>query len=208
MPERDSLHDWEVILLAAYAWTRQDMERLAGLLSAAYLAAKQRAARRALSTMGAASDWTPTREDVRQADAQGKKDASSIAHTFMDLLKGYLLAQGFASATEARVGIASWVQTVARWKVPQIVNVTAGTGNDAGTSETVNQALDGDLVDAESGVVIDATTYRFTVLPEESSKDICAEYAGNTYPLDEWDTVISFPAHPSCPHQKVVIYNV
>lgn len=205
MPDR-TLKDWEVTLLAAYAWTRADIDRLAGLLSAAYLAAQQRGANRARAALGASTDWTPTSDQQRQADDQGKEDAASIAATYKDLLTGYLLAQSFNSAAEARAGVVSWASKTAQWKSAQITNWTAGTGNNTGASETVDQALDGDLVDAETGVVIDASAYDFEVQPAESSKDECAEYAGNTYPLGQWGEVPDFPIHGFCPHQKVVNY--
>ncbi len=201
-----ALKDWELALLAAYAWTRPDIDRLAGLLSAAYLSAQQRGANRARAALGAATDWTPTREQQRQAGVQGKEDAASIAATYKDLLTGYLLAQSFSSPAEAHAGVASWSSKTAQWKSAQITNWTAGTGNNAGASETVGQALSGDLVDVETGVVIDASAYDFEVQPAESSKDACAEYAGNTYPLGQWDEVPDFPIHGFCPHQKVVSY--
>lgn len=205
MPDRDRLHDWEVALLAAYSWTRTDIERLAHLLAGAHVAAIQRAANRTRQTMGASSTWEPDKEMRRQAQATFTKVAAGIAATFQDLLKHFLLRESFASVKEAVAGIASWLQTLLKWKVKQVVNGTVAPGTDKGTSLVVADALAGDLVDEETGEVIDASVYAFTVLPEESSKDICSLYAGNTYQLDEWDDVPPFPIHLLCPHERVVL---
>ncbi len=198
------------LLLAAYAFTQEDISALASLLSSAYLAAMQRAAQRALTTLHAAGaqGWQPLAAQIRAAEAQALEAAKGIAATFTSLLEGFLRGLGsLLNDAQAAVGrIADWARGLFQWKVPQIVNVTCGSGNDAGTSAVVEDLLDGTLVDAdEPDLVIGANGYQFTVEPEESSNDTCKDYAGKTFSMDQWDEVPDFPIHPECPHEKILI---
>jgi hypothetical protein len=43
------------------------------------------------------------------------------------------------------------------------------------------------------------------VLPDSSSLDECAEWAGEIFPLDAFDDLPLLPMHPGCPHYVAVL---
>lgn len=192
------------LCLVAYAFTRDEIRRLTLLLAEAQLAAQERAVGRARETVGASTSWSPTSAQQQDAHEQARQAAEGIAATFLLLLHGYLTRERFLTTSEAQAGIAAWAHTLVTWKVPQVVNVTLGAGQERGTDLVVTELLDGDLED-EDGAVIGAAGYQFQVIPDESSNDFCRDYAGQTFDLSEWEEVPAFPAHPSCRHSRVLV---
>jgi pyruvoyl-dependent arginine decarboxylase (PvlArgDC) len=83
------------------------------------------------------------------------------------------------------------------------VNVTFGTGADDGTDLAIDDILDAVTGTDAPGDV--AASIGVAVVPDGSSNDVCAEYAGNTYTLDEADGLPEFPVHPNCIHSKEVV---
>jgi hypothetical protein len=195
-------------LLLAYAFTHADVARLASLLADGYLAAMQRAARRALTTVSAAATWIPSPQQRKDATTQAMEAAKSIAATFSSLLEGFFRRLG-ATLVDFRAtltGIASWVHTLLQWKVPQIVNATIQSGKQAGTREIVRQILAGEVVrEDDPTVVIGEEDAVIEVIPETASNDLCADYAGRRFPLSAWDMLPDWPIHVSCPHENVVV---
>ena len=200
-----------------YTMTTADTAKLADLLAKAYLTAKVTAYRKATSTASTVISlkhpWTPTPADAEKAQAWAKQQVESIADTYLDTIKSLIDTQmttasattegligELIKATALAKGITSGVKTFATWKAPQIANVATNTGANDGTKQFIADALDEADEDDANGV-------RVRVVPDESSSDECADYAGNTYSLEDSMDLPAFPIHPNCPH-TLEVYTV
>lgn len=116
-----------------------------------------------------------------------------------DAVYGYLLGQ-----------LLDWVHTFMDWKVDQIVQTEISDGLDQGTRDFLDDLTSGDLEvgDPEDlGPGIDLSQAKLAVVPSESSRDFCHEYAGQVFDLSEYDSIPHFPAHPNCIHRLVFLVN-
>lgn len=190
----------------AYAYTDADKTALTQLLASTYLHAKETAYQRAHTTAGTRvsfSPWQPGSEDQDKAHKWATPMAESIAETYEALLRSQLEQMDDSEPQEA-IGdvwqgvkdvagkIAEWVKGFLPWKTEQIAQNTWSEGDNDGTEQFVEDAK-------SSGT--DYSTMRVRVLPETSSSDQCAAYAGNDYGFDEvGDSVPELPLHNKCIH--------
>lgn len=201
---------------AGYALTDDDRHSLRAALKAALLAsmiATYKQAGAALRVAGL-SGWQPPAEAEQALEQVAERDATSIAETFAANVAtqvGAYLEEAQAAGLAALEAIGGLVQSVRvwlrehlAWKRPQIVQATTGAGIDAGTETFADDYTDGDL---DLGDDIDPACVEVAVLPEDAAThDICEEYAGNTYPIEDYQLIPDFPVHPNCPHMKIVQY--
>jgi 2'-5' RNA ligase len=137
------------------------------------------------------------------------------------------LIGGLINAAALAAGVAGGIKAFVEWKAPQIANVVIGSGSQDGIDQAIEDILDaaagadGFIAGGDAGFVpgmsgtpdgggdligdmVNGGLDRIGVqcVPAESSSDICSEYAGNTYTLEEYANLeITFPAHPNCPHE-------
>lgn len=75
-----------------------------------------------------------------------------------------------------------------------------------------NAALDATEIDMSlvdvSAIYARIEAAYIAVLPVEASNDICSEFAGNVYKLDDLDAIPNWPVHPRCPHETVFLFDL
>lgn len=152
-----------------------------------------------------AGDWESPDALLKQMATESKANGTSIVETYNTDLRSAAERlsekyQGDALKSELQ----TWADDRAAWKSATVANYEANRGYDAGIDWFVGDITAGDLT-LPDGVTTDMIS--ITVLPSESSMDECAEYAGETFTLDEASDLPSFPLHPSCPHYKEVQIN-
>jgi hypothetical protein len=181
----------------------------------------QRAYRKAQHTVHALPIWEPSQRDIERAQKQAHKAAESIAETYQTLLSHFLervlevekqqkglLTAGWADlygsvreAVRDLVGkVSAFVSGLALWKSKQVANYTCGQGNYDGTDAFIMDVESGDVVDSETGEVIQGGDYAILCSPDTASNDICAEVAGQLFDLSQWSELPEMPAHGGCPH--------
>jgi 2'-5' RNA ligase len=125
--------------------------------------------------------------------AWGREQVTSIVSTLQEQLANFLDSLS-ADVADLAEQISGWIDRYSAYKSEQIANVAWGTGAHEGTRAAI-----ADILDAPSDVV-DTAQIRVRVVPSESSSDFCKEWAGQSVPIDEADTLPYFPAHPGCIH--------
>jgi len=105
--------------------------------------------------------------------------------------------EGLAAAL--RADLAQWADARAAWKAEQIAAYETARGYAAGLDWLVNDLQSGTLALPDGTQLTDLTV---TVRPSFSSDDTCAEYAGQTYPLSDYDSLPAFPIHINCIHWR------
>ena len=195
----------------AYAFTDADKVQLAHLLATSYLTAKVSAYRRAEATaahvLRLKHPWQPSSRDAQSAQDKANEWVESIAATYETMLRNHLeqtytpldrsLWSGIGDAIK---NVGAWFADMVDWKSEQIANVTLGTGGYDGTSEWIEDVI----AESESGDLTgegDPNGVRVRVVPDSSSSDICSDFAGQDYSLEEASDLPEFPIHPRCPHQ-------
>lgn len=212
-------------IVTAYALAQEDITALAEAIQKARLAMMQASYRSAQRVVGLKPNWTPTKAVLHRAEKRSRADAQSIAETHRTLLRSFiekvlemkksisgLHVAGWRdifgtlanAAREMISNVAQWLADFLGWKSDQIVDVSCGSGLSDGTDQFIEDNY-GNVIDTETGEVIDWSDYAIQVLPEESSSDICKEYAGRLFDISENDSIIALPAHPSCPHYKIIV---
>jgi len=200
------------LLVAAFLLSKADIKAMASLIFTARIASMKAAYSQASSTVGISDEeWEPPSDLREMAEDVSEQDADSIADTYKKDLEAVATAFVVAWMLDhesldgcepaARKEIAVWAIARAEWKSKQIANFTCGSGYNDGTDMWIGDFVDGDL-DLPDGVSEDDV--EVTVLPEESSNDICSAYAGETFDIDEYDSIPDFPIHSNCPHRKVI----
>jgi len=202
--------------LVAYSFTPAEQEQLTELLATAYANAKVQAYRRAMTT--AKRDKALDYQAVyHQALHWATPQVESISATYRDTIARLVeqlrtesgeavpldegLVGGLINVAALAAGVAGGVKTFVEWKAPQIAGDTAGSGDNDGTDEAIVELLD-KATDPDSAS--DLNGVRVRVVPDSSSSDFCADYAGNDYSLEEAVDLPDFPAHPGCIHGKEV----
>lgn len=194
-----------------YAFTPDDKAALTGLIAAAYLHAKQAAYQRAHATAGhrvSLPVWRPGDADATTAHQWAARRVEGIAETYETLLRDHLKQLDEDAPQEAFTGliqgvkgivqkIADWFADFLGWKTEQIAQDTMNEGDNDGTEQFVDDVI---------GSGTDYSTLKVQVLPEVSSSDFCADYAGKIYDFDAVGSELpEFPAHSRCQHFIVVL---
>lgn len=203
----------------AFSFTQSDSQSMADLLARGYLDAKQSAYEKAASTVASRILIAPRQSqvsDMAQAASWSHTQTQSIAATYQQMIASLIeelsrespdesgqvpVTEGFPNLRALAAGVKAGAKAFVEWKAPQIANVTIGTGANDGTDQAIDDIIDGFADPSSEG---DPNGVRVRVIPAESSNDLCSEYAGNNYSLDEAVDVPDFPIHPNCPHEKEV----
>jgi hypothetical protein len=202
-----------------YAFTDADKATLTGLLAKNYLAAKvaayRKAANAASSVVTLKHPWQPSDKDQAKALQWATTQVESIADTYLSTIRSLAstltaestvqdgqpleegLLGGLINAAAVAKGVAGGIKAFVEWKAPQIANVTTSSGANDGTSQWIEDALAEAGDEDESS---DLNGVRVRVVPSNSSSDECADYAGNTYSLEDSVDLPDFPVHPNCIH--------
>lgn len=197
------------LLIAAFLLTDSDIAAMATLITTARLDSAKVSYAQASDTTGVdGSDWEPSDEVQQTIQDVSTQDAESIAATYEDdltsvttrFVDAWLIDHDTLDGCEdaTRKELAEWVADRTTWKSEQIANYTCSSGANTGTDEWLDDLDEGGF----GGLNPD--DLEVTVLPEESSNDLCADYAGKVFGIDEVDTIPSFPIHSNCPHRIVI----
>lgn len=139
---------------------------------------------------------------IKHSDALAwaRKQVSSIADTLHEQYANFVKTLPDGISRDALTSLSKeWLDNFTEYKTPQIVNVTWGTGADLGTNAALTDILDAATDPTQEPISTD--NIRVRVLPETSSSDLCSQYAGNDYGIDEYFSLqVHWPAHPNCPH--------
>lgn len=160
-------------------------------------------------------DWTPSQDTIDAVEQVAQDQAETIAATYGqelgnavdDYLSAYQDANGSLDGAIVPLSqmLGDWTETRMIYKSQQIAGYETGSGMDQGTMLFVQDLVSGGLIDTETGEVLDPSNYGVGVIPGESSSDICKEYAGQLFPLEEAFDIPDFPVHPWCPHEKILV---
>lgn len=206
-------------LLHPYRLTSADKHRLALLLAHAYLSAKHDAYQRAAQTVAphvrVRTPWKPGHHDAQQALQWATKQVEGIAATYETLLShavAEMLSQErafgdfFGKVKEIAGAIGDWFRGFLPWKTQQIANSTEGQGDYDGTMAFIED-LQGDDVKWEDDdpSAQNLSNFVIEVYPGESSSDVCKEYAGQRFPLEDAASIPQFPLHPNCRHRVRIV---
>lgn len=207
-------------IIAAYSLTKDDISSLATQITQSRLNTTQASYRRAQRTTGLAPNYTVRNTLQRRIERQSAKDAQSIAETYQDLLRTFLETMLEArslsktwndvfsnvrdAVTAIVAGIGVWLSDFLPWKSKQVANFTCGSGLNDGIDQFIEDNYS-NVIDTESGEVVNWKDYAIQVLPDTSSSDECSSVAGKLFDLSENDEIIPLPAHANCPHYKQII---
>lgn len=167
------------------------------------------------------ADWQPDRATMRTIAEQSLAAAIGVAATYRADLMRFAYAfirQWEADHNGSTMGAlsalnsagADWAAKRAAWKAEQIGSYEAQVGYQQGAQDLIGDLLDGDLTNAD-GETLDLSSFDTSggvyvaVVPDASSADMCADFAGNVYPIDAYDDLPDFPAHIGCIHEIVLI---
>jgi hypothetical protein len=142
------------------------------------------------------------------------REATAIANAYADANGGALGATAVAKQAVAR-SLNEYAAERAATRAPILADYECGLAQHQGTRAFVQDALaaqdnpsdnpgDSPLLDS-TGAPIDLSDAVLAVLPDSSSVDECADYAGETFPLDAFDDLPAFPAHLNCQHAIYVL---
>jgi len=221
MSDSQNAHERDVIIAgvtAAFLLTDSAIRQMAAVILAARLAALTASYEDAAATMGAdvPDDWQPP-DDLHDAMRQAAEaNARHIADTYRADMEATALA--FLLAWQAqhdgsldgardalREHLANWCTTRAAWKSSQVAQYETASAADDGTEQFIQELLDGTALDS-NGDPIDSRGAVVAILPDYSSPDgICSDYAGETFPLEDYDLLPDYPAHQNCIHEKTIV---
>jgi hypothetical protein len=199
------------LLVMAFLLSHSEITAMATLIFTARMDSAKASYQQASDTIGADTDWEPSNALQRQLRDSSEQDAQSISATYKadlgvqatSFVESWMTTHESLEGCEAaaRAELAQWATTRAEWKSEQVAGYTCGSGANTGTNEWIDDLIDEDI-DLPAGISADDVIV--TVLPEESSNDICKEYAGQSFDIDEIDDIPDFPVHLGCPHRKVI----
>jgi hypothetical protein len=201
--------------LAAFAFSATQRRKLALAIYAARIAAYAAAYLASAQSAGAAlpDDWEPSNDALRRQRDAAHTSATFVAATYASDLSNQ--ASGFVTSWLTDSGsmdgcahalsthLQSWANQRAQWKAQQVGGYETAQAQESGTGDFLRDLQAGNAVDAQ-GNPLDGNAYVVAVVPDSSSLDDCADYAGNTYPLDAYDD-LPIPMHPYCIHEKVLM---
>jgi|SRR5579859_163200 len=195
-------------IVKTYAFTVEEKRQLANTLAQGYLQAKTQAYQRAQSHAGhivqIRHPWQVSESDVKKSQQWALSQVQSIAETYETLLRHMLEQLPEERAAENIIGkvrgvissIIDWINGFLPWKVKQVADNTWNTGDNDGTEQWIDDVQSDDIEG-------DTSTIFLKVVPEGSSSDYCADFAGRTFALG--DEIPHFPAHVGCIHSIEVI---
>lgn len=180
-------------------------------LVASYIAAVEAAG------LDAPAGWAPSQALEDAAREAADEAAQSIADTYADdlvrnatrFLENWMDdhdgdLEGSQGALRDTLGY--YTSERAAWKSEQVAEYETGVGGQAGTQAAISDLSDGTLTD-DTGAALDTSLLAVAVLPETTSADFCAEFAGNVYAFDD-APALNFPAHLMCQHYTVVLVSL
>lgn len=213
--------DLAVAAAAAFLLTDDEVTRLSAVILTARLAswtatyaAAAKTAGATLPDAGPAPSASQERIQQREADAAAASIAATYAHDLASraaqFTQDWLTSHdgSLDGAERALCGdLAAYSETRADGKADQVATYETGVGGNDGTHAAMDDLESGDLTD-ENGDPFSAENiaalFYVAILPEDSSSDFCADYAGNIYAYDD-APAIDFPAHPGCIHYECLI---
>lgn len=188
-----------------------DRDHLGNAIATAYLDAQHYAYNKAMAAIGIKTAQegiigriaSGIKTTFDQALSWAKEQVQSIVGTLQDALDNFISDLGpDLSSDDIDSEVSTFLQGYATWKAPQVANYTYGSGLEAGTQQAIADIME-EVTSADSTLV--ASTIRVRVIPSESSGDYCKNYAGQSYSLDEYNSLgVSFPAHPNCIHSAEI----
>lgn len=206
------MNDLLVLILAAYVLSQQDQDALRDAIVAAMLASMLTAYNRWAVLTGAVSALQPDRQMIEQ---QAQEHADSIAATYTrelgnateTYLQAWQKANGSLDGVEGPLAqmLSDWSDARMQFKAVQIAGYETGFGANMGTAQFVQDLLTGALIDTTTGEVLSPDEYGIGVVPGESSSDLCKDYAGRLFGLDEIDDIPAFPIHANCRHERIIV---
>lgn len=212
---------WVAALIAAYAFSPDQIKQLARTIYAARLAAYITAYTHAVRVAGGAigHDWQPDDATLKQIAAAALAAAQTIAATYQDDLRSaatqavdaWLKPSPTAASASAGVprqvahDMKTWADGRAQWKAQQVGQYETGRATQQAAQDAHDDLVNGDWADASGDPLLDllATLY-VAILPEASSLDECAAYAGQVFRFDDAPS-LDFPLHPNCIHTAVFL---
>jgi hypothetical protein len=177
-----------------------------------------------------APDWTPPKALAERMAREAQEVAQGVAETYHALLLsqvGQFLerqrnteAQQRAQDTNDQTDdhtqtmtllllaliafLADWFSGFLPWKVEQIATNETMLGANLGTRQFFDDLSNNSI---QVGDDIDLGGVYIAVIPEASSADACAEYAGNIYAWQDYNLLPPFPMHVNCIHQIKLVIN-
>lgn len=161
-------------IIAAYAFSKHDIERLATALSQARCESMKASYRCSQRTIGVKVNYEYSEKTKKRIDTQSLKDAKSIVETFKGLLEAFVRQiidtkktlmgmetkdwqDTWGDVRDAVFGVIGYIKQffadLVPWKSRQIVNATNGAGLNDGTTQFIEDVLDAD--ENNDGVVLD-----------------------------------------------------
>ena len=95
---------------------------------------------------------------------------------------------------------AAQVTSFVLWKSKQIARTETNTGANSAADDMVDAIQSGELTVSNTDDLV------VVVMPDTSSNDVCADWAGQYVPISQADEVPDFPIHPNCIHLKYIDY--
>lgn len=183
-------------ILALFLLSSAAIAAFADAIYQAQMDAAEAAYTDAADAIGAdASDFTLPDGLLRTMAKAAQESAQSIVTTYNESITREA-ANYTGDVLHAH--LAEWAKERADWKSSQVSMYETSKGYSSGIDQMVSDILAGDLELPDNIPMEDLVV---TVLPDVSSPDECADYAGQSYPLSEADDVLSmFPAHANCIH--------
>lgn len=188
----------------------EEIASLASYIRDCIMATMQSVYNRVGSLLQTTAQWVP---DLTSISHQALSYAHDIARTYADEIRSaitnfveqYEIANSTIEGVQVPLAsfLQEWLTARASYKARQIAGFSAGVGNEAAIAQCIKGINAGIRDDA--GNVIDPSDYCIQITPDESSSDVCSQYAGQSFPLDQADDLPSFPIHPNCPHQKHLV---
>ena len=202
MASRKHRHIW---LLIRNRFFPLDTDAIISACLAARLDAYMAAWQHVASITGQSTEESASEQSSDLHDDESSADAASIADTMQRMAESAALA--FLAAftgtpDEAEIALLAymrqWINDYSAAKSKQVGSYETGRGWETGITDAIDRIIGG-------GQTVVPEDYIVTVIPDFSSPDECADYAGDIFELDELDDIPEFPIHPNCPHMKILM---
>jgi hypothetical protein len=199
------------VLVAAFLLSKADIKDMAVAILAGRIASMKASYQQASDTVGADTDWEPSDDlqseikDISEQDAEGiaatyKDDLESVASAFIvSWMSTHDTLDGCEEA--ARQSLSTWATQRSSWKSEQIADYTCSNGASLGIDQWASDLID-EEIDLPEG--LSADDVEVMVLPEEATCAQCKAVAGQSFSVDEIDTIEEFPIHSGCDHRKTI----
>ncbi len=201
--------------LAAFAFTPEDIKRLAELLYRGNIAAFVAAYRASAEMLGISvpDHQEPDDTTLRELTEAAYASAESIAETYAEDMRGP--AESFltdwqqnhssldGSKAALYVYLHQWTKDRAEWKSLQIAKYETGQAARGGIRALMQDWRDEKGISGADG---QPETFKVVVLPSSAKEPYCQQFMGKLFDLEDFDLVAGyFPAHGGCEHAAWVI---